>query len=182
MATTPPRTGLLTIADLDDFPENDGHRYELIDGELFVSASPYLRHQWLQSNLLQLFFATMPKDLAVLAAPVGVEMGIDTHLEPDLLVVRRTALDPKKLREHPLLVIEILSPSSRGYDSIRKRDAYQRMGIPSYWIADPEAPSLTVLELVDGRYHEVVTAVGAATLTVEAPFPVSIVPETLVAL
>ena len=182
MATTPPRTGPLTIADLDDFPENDGHRYELIDGELFVSASPYLRHQWLQANLLIALHEAMPAGFAVLAAPVGVELGIDTHLEPDLLVVRRRALDPKKLRERPLLVIEILSPSSRGYDSVRKRDAYQRIGIPSYWIADPEVPSVTVLELVEGQYHDVATAAGDETLAVEAPFPLTLVPESLVAL
>jgi Uma2 family endonuclease len=180
--TSTPRSGLLTIADLDDFPENDGHRYELIDGELFVSASPYLRHQWLQMNLIHLLHEAGPDDLAVLAAPVGVELGIDTHLEPDLLVVPRSAMTPKALVGRPVLVIEILSPSSHRYDRVRKRDAYQRMGIPSYWIADPEEPSVTALELHDGEYQEIATARGDNTFTVERPFSLSLVPEELVAL
>jgi Uma2 family endonuclease len=91
-------------------------------------------------------------------------------------------MTPKELVGRPVLVIEILSPSSHRYDKVRKREAYQRMGIASYWIADPEAPSVTVLELVDGEYVERTVATSSETLRVDRPFPLSLVPEELVAL
>jgi Uma2 family endonuclease len=170
---------LLTIDDLDDFPD-DGNRYELIDGELVVSPPPALPHQLLQSRLLIRLDRAAPAGVEILAAPVGVERGNDTHVEPDLLVVPRSALGGDKLAERPLLVVEILSPSSRSYDSVRKRRVYEQMGVPSYWIADPIAASLTVLELVDGTYQDVASAHGAETVTVERPFPLAITPDELV--
>lgn len=173
--------GLLTIDDLDCFPD-DGNRYELIDGELLVSPPPAVPHQWLQTNLLVLLANNAPGDLAVFAAPVGVELRLDTHVEPDLLVVPKSALGGPKLHGRPLLVVEILSPSSRRTDGVRKRRVYEQMGIPSYWIADPDAPSLTVLELVGGVYREVATAEGPEALSVVAPFPLRLVPEELVAI
>lgn len=173
--------GLLTIDDLDDFPD-DGNRYELIDGELLVSPTPAVRHQWLSANLFTALARHAPDQLAVMFAPVGVELGHDTHVEPDLLVVPKTAMGGRKLDGRPVLVVEILSPSSRRTDAVRKRRVYERMGIPSYWIADPEAPSLTVLELVGDEYREVASAEGAETLRVEVPYPLTLVPEDLVAL
>lgn len=176
-SNTPP--ALLTIEDLDDFPD-DGNRYELIDGELFVSPPPALPHQLLQSRLVRRMFDAAPADVEVLLAPVGVERGNDTHVEPDLLIVPRSALGGAKLAERPVLVVEILSPSSRSYDSVRKRRVYEQMGVPSYWIADPDAPSVTVLELVDGAYQDVVSAHGDEPLAVERPFPLTVVPDELV--
>jgi len=174
MASNPP--ALWTIDDLDGFPD-DGNRYELIDGELLVSPPPALPHQLLQSRLVRVLFAGCPPSMEVLFAPVGVERGAHTHVEPDVLVVAKTALGSTKLVELPLLVVEILSPSSRRTDSVRKLRVYEQLGVPSYWIADPDEPSVTVLELGDGRYREIGVGRGGEQLVVSAPFPVTLVPE-----
>jgi Uma2 family endonuclease len=79
-----------------------------------------------------------------------------------------------------LLAVEILSPSTRTTDLILKRDLYERAGVASYWILDPEDAVLTVLELVSGRYVERVVVKDEEVFEAELPFPVRIVPAELV--
>ena len=73
----------------------------------------------------------------------------------------------------------MLSPSTRAKDLVLKRALYEDSGIPSYWVVDPEEPSLLVLELQDGRYVEIARAVGEDACAVTAPFPVSVSPASL---
>ena len=75
-----------------------------------------------------------------------------------------------------VLAVEILSPSTRRKDLFLKRSKYQDAGVQSYWIVDPAAPSITALELVDGQYVTVAEATGDQAVTLEKPFPVTIVP------
>lgn len=79
----------------------------------------------------------------------------------------------------PLLVVEIRSPSTVIIDLNRKKAAYERFGVPSYWIVDPNPtqPELTIFELRDGRYAPV--GFTTASLTVERPFPITITPAQL---
>ena len=79
-----------------------------------------------------------------------------------------------------ILAVEVLSPSSRRKDAVYKRSKYEDAGVASYWIIDPEAPSITALDLLDGRYVTVCEATGAGAATLEKPFPVTIVPSALV--
>ncbi len=79
----------------------------------------------------------------------------------------------------PLLTVEVLSPSSVINDLNNKKAAYERMGVVSYWVVDPQAPSISVFELVDGRYEQVAEVKGTDVLSVERPFPVRIVPAEL---
>ena len=78
---------------------------------------------------------------------------------------------------------EILSPDSVLRDLNLKRAVYERFGIPSYWVIDPDLdqPSLRAFELVDGAYREAAQAVGNMPFRAERPFPVEIVPSQLVA-
>ena len=84
-----------------------------------------------------------------------------------------------KFTEPPLLVVEIRSPSSALIDLDRKKAAYERFGVPSYWIVnpDPPQPELTVFELSDGRYSLAVKASGP--FAADRPFTVSIDPAHL---
>ena len=84
----------------------------------------------------------------------AVELGPQTEFDPDLVVVRMDQIGGAKFTEAPLLVIEIRSPSTALVDLNRKKAAYERFGVPSYWIVnpDPPQPELTVFELRDGRY------------------------------
>ncbi len=168
--------GSFTIADLAGMPD-DGRKYELIDGQLIVTAGvPLPRHQIVLSNLLFLLQPACPADLRLIVPGLGVEKGIDTHLEPDLSVVRREdyRLDGRGLTGTPLLVVEVASPATERYDRTLKRDVYAEMEIPSYWIVDPVEPSIKVLTL-SGRDYVLESVTGAGlTIALEQPFAVEI--------
>lgn len=168
----------LTRADLADLPD-DGHRYELIDGTLIVSPGPALPHQDMVGNLYLLLRAACPPELKVVLAPFAVALAEDTEVQPDLLAAPRTQFTRQALPGPPLLAVEVLSPSTRRVDLLLKRDRLQAAGVASYWLADPEQPSVTVLELRGGVYVEVGRAAGEQRLVVEAPYPVELVPVRL---
>jgi len=168
----------LTRADLEDVPD-DGHRYELIDGSLIVSPGPQLPHQDVVGNLHLVLRAACPPELKVVLAPFAVALADDTEVQPDLLVAPRTQFTRKELPGPPLLAVEVLSPSTRRVDLLLKRDRLQSAGVPSYWLIDPDLPSLTVLELHEGLYVEVARAVGAQVCELHHPFAVTIVPADL---
>ncbi len=77
--------------------------------------------------------------------------------------------------------MEVLSPSTRRFDLVLKRSRYEAAGCPSYWVIDPEAPSIVAWELVDGHYVEAGRAEGDAELALRRPFPVVVNPARLVA-
>lgn len=84
----------------------------------------------------------------------------------------------------PLLAVEVLSPSSRLTDPGTKKLFYERLGVRSYWLVDPDldAPSLKVLMLNDeGVYKETAHVVGDEPYEADEPFAVTVVPSALVA-
>jgi Uma2 family endonuclease len=158
--------------------DTGGVRRELIDGTLVVSSAPRARHGLASARLTHLLTLACPSDLVVLGSPINVDEEPATNLQPDISVIRLEWVDtlrPSEMR--PLLVVEVLSPSSRRIDRLLKRDIYQRMGIASYWIVDPDEPGLVVLELVNGSCVEVARAAGDESVRVERPFPVVISPS-----
>jgi Uma2 family endonuclease len=104
----------------------------------------------------------------------ALEVDVDTEFDPDIVVVHVDEVGEAKLAEPPLLVVEIRSPSTALIDLGRKKDAYERFGVPSYWIVKPdlEHPEVTVFELRDGHYETVEKTTG--TLMASRPFPVTI--------
>ena len=142
----------MTLAELDRLPD-DGNRYELIDGELFVTASPFKVHQRAVQRLFRkLDHHVDGHDLGdVYFAPFDVYLTIpgathETRVQPDILFV-------SKAREHivmdwvrgaPDLVVEVLSESTARADLFHKRDAYRAAGVPEYWIVDPQQKTVTV--------------------------------------
>lgn len=168
----------LTRADLQDTPD-DGRRYELIDGVLIVSPGPELPHQDIVGNMHLLLRAACPPELKVVLAPYSVALAEDTELQPDLLVAARTSFTRKELPGPPLLAIEVLSPSTRRFDLLLKRDRLQQAGCPSYWLIDPGEPSVLVLELRDGVYEQVAHVHGDEVYEALLPFPVRLVPSEL---
>ena len=166
-----------TLADLDDFPE-DGRRYELADGRLLVSPMARKLHQLGSQELGRALRDACPPHLYVFGLPINVDDPDSTHFEPDVTVVRR---DLAKIEnaDLPLLAVEVRSPSTASRDAVLKRREYARLGMPSYWMFDVDAPSLVVLELVDGDYVETARATGDQSLTVTRPFPVTLNPAQL---
>lgn len=168
-----------TVEDLDGLPD-DGRRYELVDGVLLVSAAPSDVHQLALTNLVALMVTTCPFPMRTLVAPVDVRFSDTRQLQPDLLVLPDQQLGGPAARSLPLLVVEVLSPSTRAVDLTLKRHVFEQGGIPSYWVLDPLTPSLTVLELRDSGYAEMATVVGAEPYDATVPFTVRMVPADLV--
>ena len=178
IVTTPTLGPGHTRADLDRMPE-DGNRYELLEGEIVMAPAPSYRHQWIVSELHFLLRFHRPDGLAVLVAPFDVELDLDTVVEPDILVVEADRPEDRGLIGAPLLAVEVLSPSTRGRDLNRKKTLYERAGVASYWIVDPDGPSLTAWELRDGRYQVVAAISGSETWTAGLPFEVTVSPADL---
>jgi Uma2 family endonuclease len=166
-----------TVAELDRMP-NDGRRYELLDGVLIVSPRPTTVHQVVVGRLYGVLSGACPEDLCVVPEP-AVELGPQTEYDPDLVVVRMDQIGGAKFTEPPLLVVELRSPSTALVDLNRKKAAYERFGVPSYWIVnpDPTQPELTVFELREGRYA--LTATASGPFAADRPFTVSIDPAGL---
>ena len=170
-----------TREERDALPD-DGSRYELIDGALVVTPAPHWRHQWVASSMYDLPRASCPNALKVMFAPTAVALAPDTVLEPDVFVAARTDFDPARrdLAVPPVLVVEVLSPSTRLVDRNMKLPRFERAGCQSFWLLDPDVPSLTAWELAaDGQYVEVAHVVGDETWTATLPFPVTIRPADL---
>lgn len=177
----PARGRAFTVDDLDKFPD-DGRRYELLDGALVVSPRPTTIHQLAATRLATLLEIACPGDLCVLAEP-AVQLTPDTEFDPDVVVVRAEDVGGAKLTTPPLLVVELRSPRTALIDLNRKKTAYQRFGVMSYWIMDPDprSPSLTVLELRKGRYTQLTRVENDDVLRAEHPFPVEVAPARLLA-
>lgn len=171
-----PQSRPLTYADLETMPD-DGHRYELLDGALIVTPAPSVWHQLISGRLYLALSAACPDELVVLAAPTDVVLADDTALQPDLLIVRRDTLGTGPL--HPLLAVEILSPSTRQIDLTLKKARYEIAGCPAYWVVDPEGPAVTGWDLRDGEYAEIGRASADELFTAENPVPVAITPARL---
>lgn len=176
--TTMPVSGDWTVDDLERLPE-DGLRYELVDGVLLVSPSPRVPHQVALTGLVLLLGNAAPEHLRVLAAPLDITITRTRLLQPDVVVLHVDQLTGPKVSGVPLLAVEVLSPSTRATDTTLKRHVLEQAGVPSYWLLDPEAATLTVLELQDGSYRVVAEASGGQALAVARPFPVTVVPADL---
>ncbi len=162
-STQPHRWTVHEVARLVDERPGYTPRYELVDGELLVTSAPSNRHQRVLTQLtfcLRDYLRQQPVG-EVLMGPVDLRLRRGTRFEPDLCVVPAPngrlgkASDPLL---HPLLICEALSPSSVRHDRFTKRQAFQRDGVPDYWVVDSAAetfevwhPHDEVAELIDDR-------------------------------
>ncbi|KLL09744.1 hypothetical protein FrCorBMG51_22835 [Protofrankia coriariae] len=168
-----------TVDDLEEMPD-DGRRYELVDGVLLVSPAPRWEHQHACLELAVALRGRCPDGLVVFGPTPDVRKGRHTSVQPDVCVVRRDDLvRGERYLAVPVLVVEVLSPSSLGIDRLLKRDVYARLGVPHYWIVDADAPSITTLALTGTGYVETGTVHGDEVLTVTEPFPLTVSPSQL---
>jgi len=146
---------------------NDGKRYELVRGDLFVNPSPSPVHQRISRRLqrqLEDYFHERSIG-EVFNAPIDLILTMQDVFVPDLLVVADPSHITKRgIESPPLLVVEILSPSTRKVDRGLKPQRYAELGVSHYWIVDPEQKRLECHRLVEGAFRPLVTAEGDATL------------------
>ena len=137
---------------------NNGKRYEIIDGELFVTPSPLTRHQLALANLLYYLTDFVKKhDLGtVYPAPFDVVFSEYDVVEPDVLYVskaRASVVTEKNIQGAPDLVVEVLSESTAKTDRTTKLKLYARYGVAEYWVIDPAMSSVEIYRLVPGGYE-----------------------------
>lgn len=172
-------SGPFVRADLAQMPD-DGHRYELVDGILLVSPAPTPHHQRVVAAIYRQLFAGCPPELEVLFAPLDVIISDDTVLQPDLLVARRADFTERELPKVPLLAVEVLSPSTRRVDLMLKFSRLEAAGCPSYWVVDPDTPTLIVWEMQDGAYAQVAKVSGDESARLTSPYDVEVMPADLI--
>jgi len=175
-----PPSGAWTLEDLLRLPE-DGNRYEIVDGSLLVSPPPTVLHGVAVATVVRLLQDSAPPDLVVLPGGPGVALRRSLYI-PDALVVEAIAVAadrPVFAAAEVRLVVEVLSPSNRTTDLVTKRADYAAAGIPSYWLVDPAAPSLTVLRLEGTSYVEKAVVRGDEAYAGTEPFPVTVLPSAL---
>ena len=164
----------LTYDDFVNFPD-DGRRHELIDGEHFVTPAPVLRHQELLGRLYLALGNHLAQHRAgkVYLAPADVVFSSFDVVEPDLLFVSNERLEilaETRLTGAPDLVVEILSPSTRRTDEIRKRQLYGRFDVREYWIVDPEVDAIKVYRrAADGTFPRVAELAAADDDRLQTP-------------
>lgn len=131
---------LWTAAEVQALPDDPTQRFECVDGQLLVSPTPRMVHQSAVTVLAVTLEALVrPAGVgAVFVAPSAWVLDARTVVHPDLYVValadgHRPRTDEE--RGHPLLFVEVLSPSTARHDRVVKRARYQRAGI-EYWIVD----------------------------------------------
>lgn len=141
---------LLTIADLDSMPD-DGNRYELIEGELFVSCSPSLTHQTVSGNLFRSVDSYLIQNpIGRIWTTPGVIFSEFSGVIPDLVFVsherRNEIASGDRVMGAPDLAIEIVSPGAENErrDRLVKRQLYGKYGVKEYWIVDFQKRTIEV--------------------------------------
>jgi Uma2 family endonuclease len=137
--------------DIWDTPD-DGKRYEVIDGALYVTPPPGWGHQ---RGLGKLYVMVANHVFAnrlgeVVTAPVGVKLDDENGLEPDLVYIsdaRRHIIVDRGVEGAPDLVVEVLSPSTQSRDRGVKMRRYAAAGVPHYWMLNYRNPALDAYRL-----------------------------------
>jgi Uma2 family endonuclease len=138
-----------TVDMVDALPD-DGQRYEIIDGELFVTPSPGERHQDIVGYLYFLLRQYLQGSTVgrAIISPSDVRRGDRTRnrVQPDVFVVRlidgKRAPYPYEMSDL-LLAVEVSSPSSPAYDYQTKRGLYLVDGVGEYWVMNGEARNVS---------------------------------------
>lgn len=145
---------------------DDDVRRELIDGEIFVmSPAPRRSHQRLALALATQIEAQIEEtdgDCEVNIAPFDVRLPAsseadgdeETVVQPDLVVIcDGSKLDDRGARGAPDWVVEVLSPSTASHDQIRKRELYEKHGVPEYWLVHPQDRVALIYRLEAGGQY-----------------------------
>ena len=152
-----PQTKRWSLQELQRLPE-DGNRYEVVRGELFVTPAPSFAHETIAEILHSILepYVTAHALGRISRPRAVVRVRPHSEVEPDLMV--RPTAPPGTTWERaptPLLVVEIASETTRRRDFFQKRQLYLDLGIPEYWIVELESRAVHVVRA--GRDDEVAT-------------------------
>ena len=156
----------VTLAEFLEITQYSEAQYELIDGEVYLMASPSHAHQVAVREIFGQFYNFFKgKTCSPLTAPFDVRLKNDSPkfeddpniVQPDILVLCDPENVDEKGRYHgvPTLLVEVLSPSTRGKDMIKKLSLYAFSGVQEYWVVDPQNGSILIYRLKTGDVLEV---------------------------
>ena len=154
-----PVPGEWTYQDYLNLPD-DGRRYEIIQGVLYVTNAPDIDHQFTVFELARQIgnFVIEHKLGRVLTAPFEVHLSeISRPVQPDVFFIkaeRWPAPGAKFFEGAPDLIVEVLSPSTSRTDRFIKFNEYEQAGVPEYWIANPKTRSVEIFVLSGGEYAQ----------------------------
>jgi Uma2 family endonuclease len=162
----------VSYADLERAPE-DGRRYELYDGEVFVVPSPLPRHQVVAITVTEMLrrYAREHGGFCV-TSPIDIVFSDYDVLQPDVIYFspdRAHLVDLNRVIRHaPDLCVEVLSPSTASTDRGKKMQMFARYGVPEYWIVGPVEESIEIYELGAAGYDLTLTAKGTDAISPSA--------------
>jgi len=137
-STRLPERSIWTVTDLEQLPD-DGNRYEILHGELLVTPLPSVGHQGVAMRLCLLIAPWCRAHTGwKMLSPGGVYVNETNWFEPDIAVYPAPEFPERRWQEMPppVLVVEVLSPSTRRRDRHRKRPAYLAYGVAEVWTID----------------------------------------------
>jgi Uma2 family endonuclease len=161
-----------TSSDLEALPYKEGTRYEIIDGELYVSTQPHYHHQYVCNEIAsQLTNWTKQTGAGRVIPAPGVIFSEDNNVAPDVVWLSNerlaTALDTDgHFHQAPELIIEVLSPgfANEQRDRGAKLQLYSRRGVEEYWIIDWRSRSVAVYRRHEADLQLIGTLQGSDTL------------------
>ncbi|MEH2458331.1 Uma2 family endonuclease [Nostoc sp.] len=162
-----------TIYDLEVLPENEWTRYEIINGELFVTRTPHLRHQQVCGKIFrQLDVWSDSSSLGETIVAPGVIFSQANSVIPDVVWVSRERLaqiedEAGHLTGAPDLVVEVLSPGKQNEfrDKEAKLKLYSVQGVREYWIVDRFTQKVEVYRREKAQLVLVATLLGDDEIT-----------------
>lgn len=143
---------LYTVEEFEQMEKDEQLTYELIDGVVMMSPRPAKTHQNISGNLyFEMRNALKHTDCKPL---LEVELALQQDiLVPDIMVLCNDDMQGARQTTPPLIVMEIVSPSSSGRDYMLKRLKYQQLGIAEYWIVSPEEKCIWVIHYASQDEH-----------------------------
>ncbi len=174
--TFPPQhPGAWTVAEVLALPEDRGQRVELLDGALILSPAPTYQHQRVMQQVQVALIGAVPGDMEVMP-------GINVLLNAERLVIPDLAVTATPMRQalygaaaDMVMVVEIISPSSRVLDKAHKRVLYAEARIPFYLLVDPASrPVHAVLFGLEGADYVQMAISEQGRIRFAEPFPVDV--------
>ena len=142
---------LYTLDEFEQMTKEEHITYELIDGIVMMSPRPAAKHQLTCGNL----YAELRTTLRQKNYNIIFEFDLlleHNYLVPDLMIACEDKFEGNRYEKVPQIIVEIISPSSASRDYLVKRNKYEQLGIPEYWIVSPEEQCIDVLCFTDASH------------------------------
>ncbi|MCB9936605.1 MAG: Uma2 family endonuclease [Planctomycetes bacterium] len=149
----------MTVEEFEAFPWPDESNWEMIWEVPVLTPKPEPPHQYLADEIKQFLKLCLAKQRELyVCGEVDIRLPhARSYVAPDVVVVDESKVDTasRPMDTVPLLVAEVLSPSTAALDTGAKRDAYAEAGVPEYWVVDPQTGAVALhVSPEDGLYQQ----------------------------